>query len=235
MPAENPLVSVIIPTFQEEKYLTTALSTLIKSRPKVEIIVVDGGSSDKTVQIAKNYTKKVYQIGRRGIAKAKNHGAKQASGNILVFMDADVQPDLDFLEKLSGTFSDSRVIGATCNVMPQEARFTEFFFSSFYNFLIRVISRFRPHSQGKFFAVRREFFREVNGFEEDLPCLEDHDLAFRLSGLGKIVFINDLTVYEFPRRFRRLGLLRVVMIWFMDYVFFMLRGKPISRIWPATR
>jgi len=235
MPAEKPIVSVIIPTFQEEKYITALLVRLSKLKPQVEVIVVDGCSSDKTVQIARGFTNKVYQIHERGISRAKNYGAKKANSNILVFIDADVQPSPDFVKKVLNTFNNATVVGATCNVMPSQAKFSEFFFSRFYNFLIRVVSRFKPHSQGKFFAVRREFFYRVNGFNENLPCLEDHDLAFRLSSLGKIVFIRDLTVYEFPRRFRKLGLFKVVTIWVMDYAFYMLRGRPISNIWPSLR
>jgi len=235
VPAEKPLFSVIIPTFQEEKYITSVLSRLSKLKPQVEIIVVDGGSSDKTVQMAKRFTNKVYQIHERGISRAKNYGAKKAEGDVLVFLDADVHPNSDFVEKVRRTFNDPMVVGVTCNVMPVQARFSEICFSRFYNFLIRVLSRFKPHSQGKFFAVRREYFCKINGFNEDLPCLEDHDLAFRLSSLGKIVFIKDLMVYESPRRFRELGLLRVVTTWFMDYVSFVLRGKPISRVWHAVR
>jgi len=235
MPTEKPLISVIIPTFQEEKYITSVLSKLNKLKPQIEMIVVDGGSSDKTIQMAKKFANKMYQINKRGIARAKNYGAKKANGDILVFLDADVHPNLDFVKKVLRTFNDTMNVGATCNVMPLHAKSNEVFFFHFYNCLIRFVSRFRPHCQGKFFAVKKEFFQRINGFNEDLPCLEDHDLAFRLSNLGKVVFIRDLTVYEFPRRFRKVGLLKVVITWSMDYLSFMLKGKPISNIWPAVR
>ncbi len=235
MPLQKPLISIIIPTFQEEKYVGSILAELNKLKPQVEVIVVDGGSSDKTVRIAKRYINKAFQIHERGISKAKNYGAKKACSDILLFLDADAHPDADFVSKVLRTFNHSDAVAATCNVMPTQAKASEYAFSRFYNLMIRFACGFKPHSQGKFFAVRREPFSSVNGFDEALPSLEDHDLAFRLSRLGKVVFISDLTVYEFPRRFRRLGLFRVVSTWFVDYVSFILRGKPVSTGWSAVR
>jgi glycosyltransferase involved in cell wall biosynthesis len=235
MTLKKTRISAVIPTFMEEQYIATLLSQIAKTEPPVEIVVVDSLSQDKTTEIAKRFTNKVYQIRERGIARAKNYGAKKANGNILIFIDADVQPNTDFVTKVLRTFNDVRVVGATCNVMPSQGKLNEIIFSKFYNSLIRVVSRFKPHSQGKFFAVRRESFFRVNGFNQNLPCLEDHDLAFRLSNLGKIVFVRDLTVYESPRRFRKRGLLRAVMTWFLDYVAFVVRGKPISKTYSAMR
>jgi len=100
MQTETPKISVIIPTLQEEKYIATTLSKLTKITPQIEIIVVDGGSEDNTVKIARGFTDKVYEIKERGISKARNYGAKYSNGDILLFLDADVMPPNDFAEKL---------------------------------------------------------------------------------------------------------------------------------------
>ena len=231
----TPKVSVIIPTFREERYIAVILSKLVKIRPEVEIIVVDSRSEDETAKIAEFFTSKVYQIGERGISKARNHGAKKANGEILVFLDADVNLPPCFVKKVLETFNDTTVVGATCSIIPAQPSFLETVFFMLYNFLIRVSSRFKPHSRGEFLAVRKEQFLRAGGFDEDLPCLEDHDMAYRLSELGKFVFIKDLTVYESMRRFRKLGFFRVVGTWFMDYVSFVLRGKPVSVVWQPHR
>jgi len=235
MRTQPQLISVIVPTLQEEKYLSKTLPKLVRLKPLVEIIVVDGLSQDKTVDVAKRFTNRVFQIGKRGIARAKNYGAKRANGEILVFLDADVNVPENFVNEVLEVFSSPKVVGATCNVLFVQPKFREAVFSKFYNFLIQASFWFRPHCQGKFLAVRKNDFFKVGGFDESMPCLEDHDLAFRLSKQGKFVFVKGLTVYEFPRRFRKLGLLRVVGTWMTDYLSFQFSGKPKSRVWHPVR
>ncbi|UCF58284.1 MAG: glycosyltransferase [Candidatus Bathyarchaeota archaeon] len=228
-------VSVVIPAFQEEKYIAATLSRLVNIDHLVEIIVVDGGSKDKTVEIAKRFTDKVYVLRKRGIARARNYGAERACGDVLVFLDADVVTTTDFVEKVLETFSDSTVVGATCSIMPVKPRFHEKVFFYLHNSLTRILTRFKPHSRGEFFVVRRSEFLKVSGFNESLPCSEDHELAFRLSKRGRFVFIKDLTVYESLRRFRKLGLFRVVGIWLANYLSFVIRGKNVSKVWLPVR
>jgi len=232
-----PTVSVIIPTLQEENYIAKTLANMRKVSASLEVIVVDGGSRDKTVEIARHFTKKVYTLRKRRISVGRNYGAKHANGHILIFVDADVILSSDFLEKVQKTFEDATVVGATCNIMPSpnQSRLDAMVFFYFYNTLIRIFTKIKPHSRGEFFAARKNAFMRVKGFDENMPCLEDHDLANRLSKLGRFVFIRNLTVYESLRRFQKLGFWRVVGTWLMDYVFFTLRRKPVSRVWQPVR
>lgn len=232
---EKAKISVVIPTFMEEQYIATILSNLTKTEPSIEIVVVDSASQDKTIEIAKHFTKNVYQIRERGIAKAKNYGAIHSSGSLVVFLDADIKIPTNFADKLSEAFKDARVVGATCHIMPEHGTFFEKSFFKFYNILIQATAMFKPHARGEFFAVRKGKFMQIGGFDETLPCMEDHDLAHRLSNLGKFVFINDLTVYESMRRFKKKGFLKVVGTWITDYIFLLLRGKPLSKVWQPVR
>jgi glycosyltransferase involved in cell wall biosynthesis len=235
MQTKTPTVSVIIPTLQEEAYVEKILSRLKKVLPPVEVIVVDGGSNDKTVEIAKRFADKVYTVKKRGIASGRNFGAEQADGDLLIFLDTDVVFPLDFVEKTRKVFEDPAVVGATCNIMPSQFKLGAMSFFYLYNRLLRVFARIKPHSRGEFFAVRKNVFMRVKGFDEAMPCLEDHELAYRLSQLGRFVFISNLTVYESLRRFRKLGFWHVIGTWFMDYLSFMLRGKPVSKFWQPAR
>jgi len=228
-------ISIIIPTFLEENYVATILSRLKKAKTPIEIIVVDSDSRDKTVEIAKHFADKVYQIKKRGISEGKNFGAYRANGEILVFLDADITFPLNFVDKVLKAFEDPTVVGATCNIMPSPSKLGEKCFFYFYNLLIWASAKFKPHCRGEFFAVRKSAFMRANGFDENIPCMEDHELANRLSKLGRFVFISDLRVFESLRRFRKLGFMRVVGMWLMDYVSLMLRGKPVSGVWQPVR
>lgn len=228
-------VSIVIPTLQEGKYIGELLSRLSKVNSHLEIIVVDGGSTDETVSIARKFTNKVYVLKERGIGKARNYGACRSSGEIIVFMDADIDPPLNFLKKILSVFNEKNVVGATCNIMPKNPSPSEHAFFRFYNLLLRLFSHFKPHSRGEFLAVRRNAFFRAGGFDEKLPCLEDHELVFRLSKIGKFVFLNDLIVYESMRRFRRVGFLRVLKLWISNYISLFLFHKTISKSWEPVR
>lgn len=234
-------VSVIVPTLQEEKYIENTLSFLIRFSPMIEIIVVDGGSTDKTVEIAKRFTDKVFQIEERGISKGRNYGAKHAEGEILVFLDADVVVPHNFLEKVLMTFENAHILAATCHIMPTRPKFSEFIYFFLYNLLTRFSiavlpkTRFKYGSRGEFMAVRRNGFFRVGGFNEEIACAEDCDLTFRLSRLGKFVFIEDLTVFESLRRVRRFGLLKITKIWTTNFLAWLMYGAPKAKVWEVVR
>jgi len=234
-------VSVIIPTFQEEKYIGGTLANLVQFAPKVEIILVDGGSTDRTVQIAKFFADKILQIEERGISKARNYGAKCARGEIFIFLDADVIVPQGFLRKVLKKFKNPNVVGATCSYMPSRPKLLEFIYFFLFNLLTRFSiaalpkTRFKYGSRGEFMAVRRSSFFEVGGFNEKIACLEDYDLTFRLSERGKFVFIEDLTVYESMRRVRKLGLSNFMKMEATELLAWLMYGVPRSKVWQVVR
>jgi hypothetical protein len=119
--------------------------------------------------------------------------------------------------------------------MPMNPRLGELVFFRFYNLLLRLLVTIKPHSRGEFFAVRKSIFMKVGGFDERLPCLEDHDLALRISKLGKFTFISELSVRESMRRIRKLGLINVVRTWVANYVAYVLLKRTISETWIPVR
>jgi len=100
-------ISIIIPAYNAEKAIKECLSSLTNqslSRNKYEIIVVDDGSTDRTCEIAKKYKVNVISQGNGGPAVARNRGAREARGDILIFTDSDCIADKDFIEKMIKPF-----------------------------------------------------------------------------------------------------------------------------------
>lgn len=105
------LFSIIIPTYNERQYIEPCLQSIQNqsfSRSEFEIIVADSHSSDGTAEIAARLADKVLTIPRKGIAHARNAGAKEAAGNILVFVDADVVLQPDFLSVINEVFQRTK-------------------------------------------------------------------------------------------------------------------------------
>lgn len=110
---ENPLVSIIIPAYNEEASIGDCLNSLVSQsyRPR-EIIVVDDGSFDKTKNVVQKFGKvKLLTQNHQGPGPARNLGAKHARGEILVFVDADMTFDKNFLKELTKPIRDGKVIG----------------------------------------------------------------------------------------------------------------------------
>ncbi|MBU1322617.1 glycosyltransferase family 2 protein, partial [Patescibacteria group bacterium] len=98
----NPDISVIIPSYNSGRTIKPCLESLIKQSLKSEIIVVDDGSKDNTKTIVQSFPQiKLLAQTHQGPAKARNLGAKKATGQILVFVDADMEFDQDFLKDLT--------------------------------------------------------------------------------------------------------------------------------------
>jgi len=108
----EPKISVVIPVYNEERYIGRCLDSLLKQSYKnVEIIAVDDGSKDESVNIIKKYPVILIQQNHLGPGAARNHGAERSSGDILVFVDADMEFDSRYIEKLTEPIRNGEVIG----------------------------------------------------------------------------------------------------------------------------
>ena len=181
-------VSVIIPTFNEERVIGNCLNSLGKQSFKdLEIIVVDDGSKDKTLQVLSELRVmsdelRIIEQDHVGVGVARNLGAKSANGEILVFVDADMEFEPDFIEKLVdpiisgqviGTFSKEEYVLNKDNVwsrcwninrnLPPERMHPENY----------------PDTQPVFRAILKKKFEEVRGFGA-IGYIDDHTLSDKL-------------------------------------------------------
>jgi len=223
----KPKISVVIPTYQEEKYIESTLKSLRNQdyAGRYEIIVADGNSKDGTVKVARKYADKVVIVKRRGVSAGRNEGAKAAEGEILVFVDADTTVLNNFLRTVDEAFKNRKVIAASSPVMPERYRLKELMGCLLFNeLMLKASLHLKFHVLiGNSTAVRKSAFEKVKGFDERLNCLEDMDFAERLSKLGGVfVFMENTMVFTSVRRVAKWGVLRQLRAWPFGYIDFKL-------------
>jgi glycosyltransferase involved in cell wall biosynthesis len=200
----NVKISIIIPTLNEEKYIGRCLESIKNQTCKdYEIIVVDGYSKDKTVDIAKKIKAKIIKQKPSGFAKAKNEGARHAKGDILCFIDADSAMRKDHLERLSKCYKNESVMGVGGPLRPDSKqlkhRVMYFFTCDFLPLLTARLFHFYQYQSANT-SFRRNFFEKIGGFNENLEKLEDNEIANRARKHGKLVWARDLYVTSSTRR-----------------------------------
>lgn len=239
--------SIIIPTLNEEKLLPVLLNQLskadVKTKFNAEIIISDGGSTDRTVEIALAHADKIIvhrEEVKQNIAMGRNAGADNASGEILIFLGADIRFKnvADFFNTLENTFLFSRYLALTCNVKiaPDEEILTDRIFHSVLNtyfYLLNVIGV--GMGRGECQIVRREVFRNVHGYNEELAAGEDFDLFKRIRKSGEILYLRDQCVYESPRRYRKYGYLHVCRLWAINAFYVIFKNKSLADEWEQIR
>ena len=196
-------ISVIIPTLNEESHIEKTLLSVTKQEGDYEFYVVDGGSSDNTVTIAKRYTTVINS--QRGRAVQMNTGARLCKGDILLFLHADtVLPDNAFRE-IRKRMKDDTVAGGSFYI----AFDADTFILKGISFITRFnFSLFHFGDQGIF--VRRSIFQTLNGYKE-MPVMEDYDFYKRLGKQGKVILIR-MPVISSARRFVKKGVIRQLLI-----------------------
>jgi glycosyltransferase involved in cell wall biosynthesis len=239
--------SIIIPTLNEEKLLTRLLKQLdnsyLKSVFEYEIIVSDGGSTDNTLAIAKEYADKVIEHCHRektNIAEGRNRGAKEAEGLVLIFLNADIFIDRfnRFLQYVDDYFMKDRNIAMTCKVKvsPYEETFQDKIFMNFYNKYFSTLNFMGVGmGRGECQIVRRNIFEKLGGYNENIYAGEDFDLFRRIRQIGKIKYEQNIVIYESPRRYRKYGHFNIFYSWLVNSVSVILFGKSISKEWEQVR
>lgn len=239
--------SIVVPTLQERGYIGRSLRHLREERARTEfsfeVVVVDGGSTDGTVEEAQGLAETVVTDApeaRLNIAHARNAGAARASGTYLFHTDADVVvPDLGkLLARVYHEFEDPRVVAVTTMVMPYpwEATWRDRLIHRAVNAYLRgSIRAGLMFSRGECQIVRRSAFEEIGGYNTEFVSGEDCDLFRRLRKVGRVVFLPDLRVYHSPRRFRQLGYLRVLGIYTREAVWMGVLRRSYAREWKVVR
>ncbi|MCS6984249.1 MAG: glycosyltransferase [Leptospiraceae bacterium] len=205
----QPLVSIVIPTLNEERYLPLLLESIQKqSFRDYEIIVADAFSQDKTREIAHRFGARVVDGGMPAVGR--NRGAAASFGEWLFFFDADVVLPDGFLEKATQELEDRFYDLATCEFKPiSELRVDQILFS-LTNLIVKLNLRLNPRAAGFCIFILRRLFRRIGGFDETLKLAEDHDLVQRASKFRPLGFLENCHIMVSVRRLEKEGRLALI-------------------------
>lgn len=194
-------ISVIIPTLNEAENLEATLSGLI-DLPGVEVIVVDCGSSDGTVDIAKSFGVQIIS-GRSGRANQMNVGAQAANGEILLFLHADTILPLGFEQLIRQAMTDKNAIAGAFHLSIKARGIGVRFIEKMANYRAKYLQM--PYGDQALF-VSSKVFEEMGGFP-DIPLMEDFAFVRKLRKKGCLKILPPAVVTS-GRRWKKLGVFR---------------------------
>ena len=207
------MLSIIIPTKNEEEYLPKLLGSIKKQTFKdYEVIVADNNSKDKTKKIAKKYKCKIVRGGLPG--KARNRGAKAATGDILLFLDADTElKTKDFLSKAIKEF-EKRKLDLAAPLMYLKGNKLDKLYFDFWNRLTELFQySLTPFAGGWCIFIKKNLHDTIKGFDEKIILGEDSDYVQRAikSKLFRVKFkvLKSVKIQVSPRRLQKEGHLKV--------------------------
>ncbi|MDK2918200.1 MAG: hypothetical protein PWQ37_933 [Candidatus Petromonas sp.] len=216
------MVSIIIPVLNEEKKIKGLLEQVDTLQGDKEIIVVDGGSEDQTVDIASKYAKVIHS--KKGRAKQMNRGAEEAKGDILWFVHSDSILNIDSLKNIEMAISQGYIGGGM-----------SLYFYDYDTLFMRFVSKtsnLRAKYLGLYFGdqgifVKKDIFFKLGGYP-DIELMEDWELSKKLTKIGKMKMLKT-KIGTSARRFKEWGQLKTLLFMHKIKILYML-GVPPSKL-----
>lgn len=203
-------ISVIVPAYNEERYLGETLKSIQRAKEfvlkkvavPIEIIVVDNDSTDSTSDLARSFDVNVVKEPKRNIARVRNAGASAAKGDVLVFIDADTIVPEELLWRIMEVLASPSCPGGAVDTDYRAAKTLV----KIYLQLWRILGKLAGMAQGATQFCRREVYASLRGYDELLYMGEDVDFHWRMKRLAKrqnshVCFIEDIQVVPSTRRF----------------------------------
>jgi len=229
-------MSVIIPAFNEEAYIGRTIDHIeaaeqflqAQADTAVQVLVVDNGSTDRTVAVARGRGLVVIKEPDHQIAKVRNTGARAADHDILIFVDADTLVPPPLFVRIGESMTDPRCLGGAVDA----AYHPERSLLRGYLGLWRAVGSIAAMAQGACQFCRREAFVDLGGYGETLYMGEDVDFYWRLRTLARrrrlrTCFIRDIQVTPSARRFDQWPVWRT-LVWTNPIVVMALRHRRSS-------
>ena len=226
---KHPLITVVIPAFNEEKYLRYCLEALKKQSYKnnFETIVVDNNSTDKTYQVAKEFGARIISEKKQGYVFALKRGMDKAKGDIIAVTDSDTQVREDWLSVIDKAFKNPKVAAVTGVVkLDYKSKLVSISLSALYTIFINISTFIgKPNLSGFNFAVRKDALLKVGGVNTLFAMSPDVDLGIRLGKTGEVKVVNNLSAFTSARRWEE-GFVPTLWEYTKGYVYTTWLRKP---------
>ncbi len=203
-------ISIVIPTYNEERYLARTLKSIMRQSLKPdEVIIADYKSKDKTREIAKKFKCRIVDVKRKGIGYGRAKGVEKAKGDIIVLASADAVYDNEWLYNLTRPIIEEKACAAVGSIYVEGPNLIERVGGLILNkcliplaFLIGFV-----FASGDSIAIKRSVYDKVGGIR-DMQTGEDTDLIKRVKKICKVVFVENARTFTSNRRIRKWGWLR---------------------------
>ncbi len=228
-------ISLVIPAYNEEAFIGVCLENAIKNSngQLKEIIVVDNASTDRTAEIASSYPGvRVIHESRQGTSHARQTGAEEAKGEIIAYTDADTRMHAGWVETIRDTFAHyPHVVFLSGPYRYYESiRYPRWILNTmWWIFVPPVYWMVGFVGNGGNCAVRRDALLKVGGNDRSIAFYgDDTDLARRLHQVGTTLWRNNFYMYTSARRFDETGLVKLCIIYMLNYWWPVLFHRPYT-------
>ena len=191
-------ISIIIPTYNESNNLPLLLSDLSIIKREVEILIIDCGSEDKTIDIANIYGAKIYQSKEKNRGLQLNIGAKNALGEWFIFLHADSRLNRDWLKRIKSVLQDDESYIYSFMFQIDSKKIIYRFLEILVNF--RSIFLKTPYGDQGLIIHRKTYFKN-NGYSK-IPLMEDLDFIKRLKNKENLRVLN-FPIYTSSRKWEK--------------------------------
>ncbi|NTW28249.1 MAG: glycosyltransferase [Coriobacteriia bacterium] len=205
-------LTVIVPALNEAQRLPKLLDQLSsQTQPPDQVVVADAGSTDGTREVATAAGACVVDGGMPAVGR--NAGARVATGDLLLFLDADVEINPNFISDAVAEFESRSLSAATVHMSSMEAGARNEFACEVVNFYMDLMQYVAPHAPGFCILAPRAVHEAIGGFDEEVVLAEDHDYVQRAAEHGKFRVLQSVRASTSMRRIDKEGFVRLAFMY----------------------